>query len=98
MKFNVIHNIGLLPALTYWHILQLRLRNVMVNKILACFILVVSASAYAQQPECVRIDPQSCGNNGLIIAAEANQVPEPGTLALLSLGITGLIFAHKRRK
>ena len=70
-----------------------------MKTIMAVFLLLISTSLLAEGNECAFSgDPSSCGdvmsNRGGNIAA----VPEPGALALIALGLAGLVVARKRKK
>lgn len=77
-------------------------------KLITALILVMCSSmAAAERPDCSYI-PGGCVGNppGLYkgpdpefaSVEQVHEVPVPGTLALLSLGITGLLVITRRRK
>ena len=61
-----------------------------------------SSQALSKRPSCASVDP--CGLalghdvNVNAPAAEALAIPAPGTLALIGLGLTGLVIARNNRK
>ena len=71
-----------------------RKRN--MKTFMAVFLLLVSSSLLADRPDC-SLTPGGCvgnppGRN------EVAAVPEPGTLALIGLGMAGLVVARKRKR
>jgi hypothetical protein len=69
-----------------------------VKAIMAVFLLLVSPPLLADRPDC-SLTPGGCVGNqpGLAIGRSA-AVPEPGALALIGLGMAGLVVARRRKK
>lgn len=67
-----------------------------MNKLLAVFLLLFSASVMADKPDCNNSSVANCGNSppGL---DKASAIPIPGTLALVGLGLAGLAIARHRK-
>lgn len=78
-----------------------------MKSIAGILLVLFSVTAFAQRPECSYI-PGGCVGNppgldrnfDLELAGieQFNEVPEPGTSALLALGFTGLLIFTRRRK
>ncbi len=68
-----------------------------MKTIMAVFLLLLSTSVLAKQPECARINPQTCSQGRGPGPNEFATVPVPGTLALMGLGVAGLVVVLKRR-
>jgi hypothetical protein len=66
-----------------------------MKTIMAVFLLLVSTSLLAVQPtECnPNANYHACGN-----FQARNSIPEPSSLALIGLGIAGVVLARKRKK
>ena len=68
---------------------------------MAVFLLLVSTSLLAKQPDGLgRPDcslDQSCGQ-GRGNPNNRAEIPEPGILALIGLGMAGLVVARKRKR
>jgi hypothetical protein len=74
-----------------------------VKNWIAIFALSLTASAYAGPPEWANnpdcASNQACGpSQGSGSDAEIASIPAPGTLALIGLGLTGLVLARKNKK
>lgn len=70
-----------------------------LSGIFAAMLFVFCTSAFAEPPECAST-PGACGDNppGNGFGLEKfNDVPVPGTLVLVGLGLAGLIFSRKRK-
>jgi len=72
--------------------------EVIMKNIMAVFLLLVSTSVLAGKPTGCNPNandhsPVSCG-----YARESNAIPEPGSLALIGLGIAGLVVARRRKR
>jgi hypothetical protein len=77
-----------------------------MKTILAAALLLLSASVLADKPPCLNNSRANCGYAppGLSrdvanpdLSRDAANVPSPGTLALVSLGVAGLIIARKKK-
>lgn len=68
-----------------------------MKTIMALFLLLLPVSALAVQPECAATKPPTCSQGKGPEFNEFATVPEPGTFALMGLGLTGLVIALKRR-
>jgi len=72
-----------------------------MKPIVTVTLLLVSTSPLAIQPEEVGRRPDcSLDNSCRVVRANPNSiaaVPEPGTLALIGLGMAGLVVARKRK-
>ena len=73
-----------------------------MKTIMAVFLLLVSTSLLADRRDCTFGEPGDCrydnpsatrGHRG-----NATAVPEPGSLALIGLGVAGLVVARRRKK
>lgn len=75
-----------------------------INKIMASLLLLTAISAQAIPPEHSNSSRPDCASNEPCGPSMGNgdpgavAVPSPGTLALVGLGLTGLIIARKKRK
>ena len=72
--------------------------EVIMKNIMAVFLLLVSTSVLAGKPTGCNSNanyhsPVSCG-----YVQESNAIPEPGSLALIGLGIAGLVVARRRKR
>ena len=73
-----------------------------MERIFAIILLLVSTTALAERPQGCNenANPNSrfaCTKGGPVIE-ESVAVPEPGTLAMMTLGIIGLIATSRRRR
>ena len=72
-----------------------------MKTILALSLLMISTSPLADRPDC-SLTPGDCrggvpsdrSNAGGNFAA----IPEPGTLALIGMGVAGLVVARRRKR
>jgi hypothetical protein len=67
-----------------------------MKAIMAVVLLLVSTALLAERPDC-SLTPQGCA----AISPGHNKVasaPEPSTLALIGLGLAGLVVARKRKR
>ena len=69
-----------------------------MKRSVAVFLIAVSTSAFADRPFDCNPNASSNSNVGCNPEQEFATVPEPGTLALMGLGLTGLIISWKKRK
>ena len=68
-----------------------------MKSILISFLLLVSTSLMADPPECTRI-PGDCKDwNPRDTRGQIASVHEPGTLALIGLGLVGIAVVQKRK-
>ena len=79
-------------------ILFSRTWEVIMKTIMAVFLLLVSTSVLAGKstgcnPNANDHSPVSCG-----YVQGSNAVPEPGSLALIGMGIAGLVVARRRKR
>ena len=67
-----------------------------MNRFLAVFLLLFSVSVMADKPACNNDSVAQCGETppGL---DKASEVPIPGTLALIGLGLAGLEISRHRK-
>ena len=72
-----------------------------MKTIMAIFLLLASTSLLAGKHEC-NDTPGACAggvpSNRGGRSNESAQIPEPGTLALIGLGVAGLVVARRRKK
>ena len=70
-----------------------------MSRIVAVILIAVSTSAFADRPfDC---NPNANSNSNVACNPEEvafATVPEPGTLALMGLALTGLIISRNKRK
>jgi hypothetical protein len=70
---------------------------IFMKRILAVIIMTVSTTVFADKP--VDCNPKANGHSQVACDQEIfNSVPLPGTLALIALGLTGLIISRSGRK
>jgi hypothetical protein len=70
-----------------------------MKTIMAVFLLLLSTSVLANPKPCASPEtPGACGQGqGGGIPNQFNEVPVPGTLVLMGLGVAGLVVVLKRR-
>ena len=71
-----------------------------MKRILAVIIMTVSTTVFADKPDkSVDCNPNANFHSAVACDQETfNSVPLPGTLALIALGMTGLIISRSGRK
>jgi hypothetical protein len=69
-----------------------------MKTIMAVFLLLVSTSLLAVQPVCPSDFPACKANPPSLTGGRIAAVPEPGVLALIGLGMAGLVVARRRKK
>jgi hypothetical protein len=74
------------------------LKGSKMKTIMAIFLLLVSTSLLADRRDCTFGDPGSCRNERSTTRGNITAVPEPGSLALIGLGVAGLVVARRRKK
>jgi hypothetical protein len=68
-----------------------------MKMILATALLLLSASVLADNQECNSKSVAQCGDAPPGQIKQFATVPSPGTLALVSLGVVGLVIARKKK-
>jgi len=69
-----------------------------MKTIVAVLLLLMSTSLLADRPNCSRT-PGSCRyENPSATRGNVTAVPEPGSLALIGLGVVGLVAARRRKR
>ncbi len=69
-----------------------------MKTIMALFLLLVSTSLLADRPDCSRTPGNCRYDNPSLTRAQATAVPEPGSLALIGMGVAGLVVARRRKR
>ena len=60
-------------------------------------LLLMSSSLLADRPECSKTPGECAGNPPGLTKDKIAAVPEPGSLALIGLGVAGLVIVRKRK-
>jgi len=71
-----------------------------MKTLMAVLLLLVCTALLAVQPDCNQ-DPDfpACKNNPRpLYGGNIARIPEPGTLALIGLGMAGLVAAQRRKR
>ena len=74
-----------------------------MKSLLVVVLLLLSNASLAVPPDCVNKWVPACDNNPQWISMnndvrEVAAVPEPGMLALLGIGLSGLLVARRRKR
>jgi hypothetical protein len=69
-----------------------------MKTIMAGLLLLVSTTLLADRPLCSQTPGGCAGNPPGLAKGNIAAVPEPGSLALIGLGVAGLIVARRRKR